>query len=76
MIVLPITQLQLMLSMAITEVFLLSDPNYTVKIGSETYFSLAVGAFVGSIFIFALIAIKIGNIIKFKDTVKEKLIVN
>ena len=76
MIVLPITQLQLMLSMAIAEVFLLSDPNYTVRIGSETYFSLAVGAFVASIFIFALIAIKMGNIIKFKDTVKEKLIVN
>jgi large-conductance mechanosensitive channel len=76
MIVLPITQLQMILSMAIAEILLLSDPNYTVRIGSETYFSLAVGAFVGSIFIFTLIAFKIGSIIKFKDTVKEKLIVN
>lgn len=76
MIVLPITQLQMILSMAIAEVFLLSDPNYTVRIGSETYFSLAVGAFVASIFIFAFIAIKIGSILKFKDTVKEELIVN
>lgn len=76
MIVLPITQLQMMLSMAIAEVFLLSDPNYTVRIGSETYFSLAVAAFVASIFIFAFIAIKMGSIIKFRDTVKEKLIPN
>lgn len=76
MIVLPITQLQMILSMAIAEILLLSDPNYTVRIGSETYFSLAVGAFVASIFIFTLIAFKIGSIIKFKDTVKEKLIVN
>jgi len=29
MIILPITQLQLMLSMVIAEIFLLSDPNYT-----------------------------------------------
>jgi len=35
MIFLPITQLQLMLSMGIAEIFLLSDPNYTVTIGSE-----------------------------------------
>lgn len=75
MIILPITQLQLMLSMGIAEIFLLSDPNYTFKIGSESYFSLAVGAFVAGIFIFALIAIKVGSTIKFKDTVKEKLIV-
>lgn len=76
MIILPITQLQLFLSMGIAEVLLLSDPNYTVRIGSENYFSLAVGAFVAGIFIFALIAIKIGNTIKFKDAVKEKLVVN
>ena len=76
MIILPITQLQLFLSMGIAEVLLLSDPNYTVRIGSENYFSLAVGAFVAGIFIFALIAIKIGSSIKFKDAVKEKFIVN
>jgi len=75
MIILPITQLQLMLSMGIAEIFLLSDPNYTVTIGSENYFSLAVGVFVGSIFIFVVIAIKVGSIIKFKETQKEKIIV-
>jgi len=76
MIILPITQLQLMFSMGIAEVLLLSDPNYTVRIGSENYFSLAVGAFVAGIFIFALIAIKVGSTIKFKEVAKEKLIVN
>ena len=75
MIILPITQLQLMLSMGIAEIFLLSDPNYTVTIGSENYFSLAVGAFIGGIFIFTLIAIKVGSTIKFKETQKEKIIV-
>jgi len=75
MIILPITQLQLMLSMGIAEIFLLGDPNYTVTIGSENYFSLAVGAFIGGIFIFAIIAIKVGSTIKFKETKKEKIIV-
>ena len=75
MIILPITQLQLLLSMGIAEVFLLGDPNYTFTIGSENYFSLAVGAFVAGIFIFALIAIKVGSTIKFKDVAKEKLLV-
>lgn len=75
MIILPITQLQLLLSMGIAEIFLLSDPNYTVRIGSENYFSLAVGAFVAGIFIFTFIAIKAGSTFKFKDTVKEKLII-
>ena len=77
LIFLPITQLQLMLSMAIAEVFLLSDPNYSVTIGSENYFSLAVGAFVAGIFIFILVALKVGNIIKFKQIEpKEKILVN
>ena len=75
MIILPITQLQLMLSMGIAEIFLLGDPNYTVTIGSENYFSLAVGAFIGAIFIFAIIAIKVGSTIKFKEKQKEKIIV-
>ena len=75
MIILPITQMQLILSMGIAEVLLLSDPNYTVRIGSENYFSLAVGAFVAGIFIFALIAIKLGSTIKFKDVKNEKIIV-
>ncbi len=76
MIILPITQLQLMFSMGIAEVLLLSDPNYTVRIGSENYFSLAVGAFVAGIFIFVLIVIKTGSTIKFKQVAKEKLVVN
>ena len=76
MIILPITQLQLMLSMGIAEVFLLGDPNYTVRIGSENYFSLAVGAFVAGIFIFLFISIKVGSTVKFKDVAKEKLVIN
>ena len=74
MIILPITQLQMILSMAIAEIFLLSDPNYSVRIGSENYFSLAVGAFIGGVFIFVLITIKFGSIIKFKEPLpKEKI---
>ena len=74
MIILPITQLQMIVSIAIAEVFLLGDPNYTVRIGSENYFSLAVGAFIGGIFIFALIAIKFGSIVQFKELrTKEKI---
>ncbi len=67
LIVLPITQFQMILSMVIAEVSLLSDPGYTVTIGTENYFSLAVGAFVGGIFIFAIIAIKLANSFQFKD---------
>lgn len=66
LIFLPITQMQLILSMAIAEIFLLSDPNYSVTIGSENYFSLAVAAFVGGIFIFILAALKVGNRVKLK----------
>lgn len=76
MIILPITQLQMILSMVIAEVFLLSDPTYSVTIGSENYFSLAVGAFIGGIFIFAIIAIKFGSVLRFKEFhSKEKIIV-
>ena len=56
--------------MIIAEVMLLSDPNYTVQIGSENYFSLAVGAFIGGIFIFSMISIKFADSIKFKDSKK------
>jgi hypothetical protein len=76
MIILPITQLQMILSMAIAEIFLLGDPNYTVRIGNESYFSLAVGAFFGGIFIFIFIAIKFGSLVQFKEIrTKEKIIV-
>ena len=75
MIMLPITQVQLIFSMAIAEIFLLSDPNYTVRIGSENYFSLAVGAFVAGIFIFVLIAMKLGSSVKFKESVVKPILV-
>ena len=71
MIVLPITQLQLILSMAVAEIMLLSDPNYTVTIGSENYFSLAVGAFVAGIFVFIILAIKLASSIRFKESIIE-----
>lgn len=74
LIFLPITQLQLILSMVIAEILLLSDPNYTVTIGSENYFSLAVGAFVGGVFVFFFVALKVGNIIKFKQVEPRKKI--
>ena len=61
--------------MAIAEIFLLSDPNYTVRIGSENYFSLAVGAFVAGIFIFVLIAMKLGSSVKFKESVVKPILV-
>ncbi len=68
--------MQLVLSMVIAEIFLLSDPNYSVTIGSENYFSLAVGAFVAGIFIFFLIALKVGSSIKLKQSKpKEKILV-
>lgn len=67
MIVLPVTQAQMFLSMIIAEVMLLSDPNYTVRIGSENYFSLAVGAFLGGVVLFLILAIKLGYGIEFKD---------
>ena len=76
MIILPITQLQMIVSMVIAEIFLLGDPNYTVRIGSADYFSLAVGAFIGGVFIFVLITIKFGSMVQFKEPrPKEKIVV-
>ena len=72
MIVLPVTQAQMFLSMIITEIMLLSDPNYTVRIGSENYFSLAVGAFVGGLVLFLILAIKFGHGIEFKGYKHEQ----
>ena len=73
-IFLPITQLQMILSMAIAEILLLSEPSYSVTIGSENYFSLAVGAFVAGIFIFLLIALKVGTKIRFKQVKPQEKI--
>ena len=50
MITLPVTQLQMILGMFIAEIWLLSDPKYTVKIGSDNYFSLAIGGVLGMFF--------------------------
>ena len=66
MITVPFTQLHMFLSMIITEIYLVSDPNYTVKIGSENYFSLAVGGLVGLIFLIGFIIIRFGSKIQFK----------
>ena len=67
MITLPFTQLQLALAMLIGEIWLISDPKYTVMIGSEHYFSLAVGGVVGMFFVFLFFAIKLGNSFQFKE---------
>jgi len=67
MITLPITQLQLVLSMIIAEIWLVSDPKYAVTIGSEHYFSLAIGGVVGMFFVFLFFAIKLGNSLQFKE---------
>ena len=69
MITLPFTQVHLFFSMLITEIMVLSDPNYSLKIGSETYFSLAVGAFVGIVFVTFMLAIKFGSSFQFKKGV-------
>jgi len=66
-ITLPITQLQLVLSMIIAEIWLVSDPKYAVAIGSEYYFSLAVGGVIGMFFVFLFFAIKLGNSLQFKE---------
>ena len=74
MITLPFTQLHLFVSMIISEILLVSDPNYTVRIGSENYFSLAVGGFIGIIFLSVFIAIKFGSKFQFKThDVKPKI---
>ena len=67
MITLPITQLQLVLSMMMAEIWLISDPQYTVVIGSEHYFSLAVGGVIGMFFVFLFFAIKFGHSFQFKE---------
>jgi hypothetical protein len=53
--------------MLIGEIWLVSDPKYTVMIGSEHYFSLAVGGVVGMFFTFLFLAIKLGNSFQFKE---------
>ncbi len=74
MITVPFTQMHMFFSMLITEVFLLGDPNYTVRIGDENYFSLAVGGLIGLVFLFSFIAIKFGSKIQFKGYLPKNTI--
>jgi hypothetical protein len=74
MITVPFTQMHMFFSMLITEIFLLGDPNYTVRIGDENYFSLAVGGLIGLIFLFSFIAIKFGSKIQFKGYLSKTTI--
>ncbi len=76
MITLPFTQVHLFVSMMISEILVISDPSYTVRIGSENYFSLAVGAFIGIIFLSIFITIKFGSKVQFKIPVSEPKIPN
>ena len=74
MITVPFTQMHMFFSMLITEIFLLGDPNYTVRIGDENYFSLAVGGLIGLVFLFSFIAIKFGSKIQFKGYISKNII--
>lgn len=74
MITVPFTQMHMFFSMLITEIFLLGDPNYTVRIGDENYFSLAVGGLIGLVFLFSFIAIKFGSKIQFKGYLSKTTI--
>ena len=67
MITLPVTQLQMILSMIIAEIWLLSDPKYTVKIGSDNYFSLAIGGVLAMFFVFLYLAIKFSERFQFRE---------
>ncbi len=67
MIILPITQAQLALSMLVAEIFVLSVPKYSIAIGSQNYFSLTVAAVMGMFFLFLFFALKFGNKIRFHE---------
>ena len=64
--------MHMFVSMLISEVFLLSDPNYSVRIGDENYFSLAIGGLVALVFLIGFVAIKFGSKIQFKEHVTKK----
>jgi hypothetical protein len=76
MITLPITQMHLFISMLVTEIMVVSDPNYTVSIGDENYFSLAIAALIGIVFVFIFIALKFGSKIQFKKQVRYSKKIN
>lgn len=64
----PITQLHLFVTMLITEVMVVSDPNYTIRIGNENYFSLAVAGFIGIVFLVAMISGKFSHSFRLKSS--------
>ncbi len=76
MITVPFTQMHMFFSMLITEIFVLGDSNYSIRIGDENYFSLAVGGLIGLVFLFSFIAIKFGSKIQFKGYLSKNTINN
>ncbi len=74
MITVPFTQMHMFFSMLITEIFVLGDSNYSVRIGDENYFSLAVGGLIGLGCLFSFIAIKFGSKIQFKGYISKNII--
>jgi len=71
MITLPFTQMHLFISMLVTEIMVVSDPNYTVRIGNENYFSLSIAALIGIVFLFIFIALKFGSNFQFKKHIRN-----
>jgi hypothetical protein len=65
LIILPVTQAQLVLSMLVAEIFVLSTPKYSFTIGSQNYFSLTIAAVMGMFFLFLFFALKFGNKVRF-----------
>ena len=57
----------MMLFMMMTEVWLLGDPQYAVKIGSDNYFSLTVGGVLGMFFTFTFDTIKTSQNFQIKE---------
>lgn len=55
------------LSFVIVEVWILSNPFYTVRIGSENYFSLAIGGIVALFYAFLFTVIKISSNFQFSE---------
>ncbi len=76
MITLPFTQMHLFISMLVTEIMVVSDPNYTVSIGNENYFSLTIAALIGIVFLFIFIAFKFGSKVQFKKYARNSNKVN
>ncbi len=61
MILPSLSQTNLIISMLVVEIWILSVPKYSIRIGNENYFSLTVGAAIGLFFLFLFCVIKFGN---------------